>query len=81
MMIQVLQYLFSFTTHVNGVALFLAICKIFEAFCVDFEQELDNLNKVLNKFEGATNYSEVALRVEVKQRLKHLIQFQCDVKR
>lgn len=81
MAIQALQYLFSFATHVNGVALFLAICKIIGTFCVDFEQELNNLNKVLDKFKGATNDSVDDVRLEVKQSLKHIIQFQCDVKR
>lgn len=81
MMIQTIQYLISYTTHVNAVAPFIAICKIIETFCIDFEQELNGLEKLFVKFERARPHSQTVVRMDVKMRLKHLVQFQCDIKR
>lgn len=81
MLVQTVQYLISYTTHVNAVATFIAICKIIETFCIDFGQELNDLEKVLIEFNDGIKYSLAVVRMDVKTRLKRLIQFHCDLKR
>lgn len=80
MVAQAIQYLISFTIHVNAAATFLVICRILGAFCADFGQQLDNFDQEIGKF-NTKEYSQSEMRVHLKVRLQQQIQFHCDIKR
>lgn len=80
MVAQTIQYLISFTIHVNATGTFLSICQILYAFCIDFEQQLDSYDQEIKKFD-AKQFSLAEIRINLKMQLRQHIQFHYDIKR